>query len=101
MGYYTLHRLEIIEGNDHITDYEKEIGELSDYRTSTFKDSIKWYDHKEHMLSYSKFHPKTLFKLFGEGEESGDLWQEYYLNGKMQRIVGRIIFDEYDKSKLE
>jgi len=101
MGYYTVHKLEIIEGNDYITDYEKEIGELSDYEDSTFEDSIKWYDHKEHMLSYSKLHPKTLFKLSGEGEESGDLWQEYYLNGKMQRIVGRIVFDEYDESKLE
>ena len=101
MGYCTLHRLEIIEGNDHITDYEKEIGELSEYGNSIFEYSIKWYNHKEDMLTYSKLHPKTLFKLSGEGEESGDLWQEYYLNGKMQRIVGEIIFAEYDESKLE
>ena len=31
MGYYTYYKLEIVNGNDLTTDYEKEIGELSGY----------------------------------------------------------------------
>lgn len=99
MGYYTRYRLEIIEGNDYVTDYEKEISAIADYN-NCFDDSIKWYEHEKDMRTYSKKHPKTLFKLLGEGGESEDLWHEYYLNGKMQRAKGRIIFEEYDESEL-
>ena len=53
------------------------------------------------MREYSKRHPKTVFKLIGTGEEAGDMWIEYYLNGKMQRTVAKIVFDDYDQNKLE
>lgn len=100
MGYYTSHKLEIIEGNDYVTDYEKEIGEVSGYR-NPFDDSCKWYEHEKDMRAYSKKHPKTLFKLSGDGEKNGDLWHEYYLNGKMQRVKAEIVFANYDASKLQ
>lgn len=99
MGYYTRHELEIISGDDYITDYKKEISELADCG-NCFDDSIKWYQHEDDMRKYSKNHPNTLFKLIGEGEESCDLWHEYYLNGKMQRVKAQIIFDNFDESKL-
>ena len=100
MGYYTRHELEIISGDDYITDYKKEIGEISGYGNCLY-DSIKWYEHEKDMRKYSKNHPNTLFKLIGEGEESGDLWHEYYLNGKMQRVKAQIIFEDFDSKKLE
>jgi hypothetical protein len=100
MGYYTYYKLEIVSGNDSTTDYEKEIGELSGYR-NCFEESIKWYEHEKDMRQYSLKHPNTLFKLSGEGEESGDLWQEYYLNGKMQLVTAQIVFDDFDESKLK
>lgn len=53
------------------------------------------------MRAYSKKHPKTLFKLNGVGEDEGDMWVEYYLNGKMQRGVAEISFPEFDESKLQ
>jgi len=53
------------------------------------------------MRQYSLKHPNTLFKLSGEGEESGDIWQEYYLNGKMQLVTAQIVFDDFDESKLK
>jgi hypothetical protein len=101
MGYYTRHTLEIIEGNDYVTDYEQEIGELSEYGSSTFNDEIKWYNHENDMLQYSKKHPNTIFKIIGEGEENGDMWHEYYKNGNMQRIQGKIVFDDFDRTRLE
>jgi hypothetical protein len=52
------------------------------------------------MRKVSKHYPDLVFKLSGEGEESGDVWVEYYKNGKMQRCSTKITFDEYDESKL-
>jgi hypothetical protein len=100
MGYYTSHKLEIIEGNDNVTDYKAEIAEISGY-SDPFDDNIKWYSHQKDMREYSKRHPKTVFELTGTGEEPDDMWIEYYLNGKMQRTVAKIIFDDYDQNKLE
>jgi|LakMenEpi03Aug12_release.lakeMendotaPanAssembly.Ray.scaffolds.fasta_scaffold51249_3 hypothetical protein len=99
MGYYTSHQLEIVKGNDGVTDYKKQISELSGYN-DCFDESIKWYEHETDMRSYSLEHPNTLFKLSGEGEESGDIWAEYYLNGKMQRVIAIIVFEDFDESKL-
>lgn len=99
MGYYTRHTLEILDGNDYATEYEKEISKLADY-SDCFGEEIKWYNHEKDMREYSKKHPKTLFKLSGEGEGSGDLWIEYYRNGKMQRAKAVLTFDEFDESKL-
>ena len=99
MGYYTRHKLEIVEGNDNVTDYEKEISELADYG-NCFDDEIKWYDHQENMVEYSKRHHKVVFKLSGEGEESGDIWTEYYQDGKIQREKAEIKVAGFDKSKL-
>ncbi len=93
MGYYTRHELEVLQGNDHETDYEQEISENADYG-SCFEDEIKWYEHEKDMREYSKKHPKTVFALKGEGEEIGDIWTEYYKNGKMQKDKAKIIVDK-------
>lgn len=100
MGYYTRYKLEILEGNDYYTDYEKEISNLSGYN-DCFDDSIKWRDHENDMRRYSKENPKVLFKLSGEGEESGDIWVEYYKNGKMQREKAQIIIGGFNEKKLK
>jgi hypothetical protein len=100
MGYYTSHKLEIVKGNDEFTDYEEEISKISGYN-NPFDDSCKWYDHEKHMREYSKNHPNTLFKLIGDGEENGDMWHEYYLNGKMQRAKAEIVFADFDEAKLK
>ncbi len=99
MGYYTRFELQILEGDDYNTDYKKEISELSDY-SYCFGDSIKWYDHKQDMINYSKNHPNTLFLLIGEGEEQPDMWREYYKNGLSHRIVGVMTFEDFDIKSL-
>lgn len=102
MGYYTTHKLEIIKGDNNYTDYKQEIGEISGYGSSLFSgEEHKWYESNEHMIDYSKNHPNTVFKLSGEGEESGDIWSRYYKNGKVQSCKAKIVVDDYDESKLE
>ncbi len=100
MGYYTTHELEIIKGDNLIDICKEEISKLADY-SDCFDESIKCYEHEENMREYSLLHPDTLFKLSGIGEENGDLWHEYYLNGKMQRVNAVITFEEFDESKLK
>ncbi len=100
MGYYTRHELEILEGENHEINYAAEIAIVSGYGDN-FDDCIKWYDREKDMRAYSKKHPDTLFKVSGEGEESGDIWAEYYQNGLMYRCKAQIVFDDLDKSKME
>jgi len=100
MGYYTTHELEIIRGDDYETEHKKEISALSGYNDCFSGEGIKWYDHEKHMRAYSKKHPETLFKLIGDGEENGDLWHEYYLNGQMQRCKAVLTFPSFDSRLL-
>lgn len=65
------------------------------------QDTAKWYDHEDSMKALSKAFPSVLFTLNGEGEESGDLWNKYFLNGKMQVAKGVIQFDKFDETKLK
>lgn len=46
-------------------------------------EEYKWYDHDVEMKKISKKHKDIVFILDGEGEESGDIWRTFYLNGKM------------------
>ena len=64
-------------------------------------DSCKWYDHEKDMIQLSKLFPSVKFTLRGEGEEAGDLWIRYFLDGKKQVCQARIVFDEFDPEKLQ
>lgn len=99
MGYYTRHELEIVSGNDFVTDYEQEIIDSTDY-SSLFDHEIKWYDCEEDMKAYSKNHPNVVFCINGEGEENGDIWKSYFKNGKMFKTKATMTFEEFNESKL-
>lgn len=62
--------------------------------------ATKWYHYNEEMIELSKQFPETVFYLFGEGEENGDLWYTYYKNGKSQYCPATITYETYDESKL-
>jgi hypothetical protein len=47
-------------------------------------EPIKWYEHSEHMSQISLAFPEFVFELSGEGEESGDVWVEWYYGGKVE-----------------
>ena len=66
-----------------------------------FEGSTKWYEYDENMKTISKKYPETIFILEGEGEESGDIWKRYYLNGKVQVAEAKISYDEFDEKKLK
>lgn len=84
--------------DDAITEFLTENKEIyygieSDGSTS---DSAKWYDYNENMIAMSEQFPNVLFKLHGEGEDSGDIWDTYYLNGQFQQQKARVMIDACD-----
>lgn len=101
MGYYTRHELTIVSGGEEEDiDYEKEISELANY-VSCFDDVVKWYNHKNDMIKYSKRYPDTLFLIEGFGEEDGDIWKHWFKNGKSFYSRAKLVFEELEESKLQ
>jgi hypothetical protein len=58
--------------------------------------SGKWYSHWNDMIAMSKAIPTVLFKLRGEGEENGDSWDAYFLNGLGQNHFAQITIAPMD-----
>ena len=59
-----------------------------------------WYDWEEDMLLLSKKFPEVLFALHGSGDNYEDLWDAYFLGGKVQVCPGVITYDDFDPLKL-
>lgn len=51
----------------------------------------KWHDHVRDIASLSKKCPGVTFHLTGEGEEAGDIWDAYALDGKVQKHKAKIV----------
>ena len=47
-------------------------------------DATKWYDHDDDIKRISALFPNAVFKLHGEGDDCGDIWDTYYYNGVME-----------------
>ena len=55
-----------------------------------------WYEHQIIMARASRFWPEVTFTLEAEGEGEDDHWREYFRNGKVQAVVGRMDFPPHD-----
>lgn len=64
-------------------------------------ESYKWYENEDDMKELSKSFSDVVFELYGEGEESGDLWLSYHKNGKVQRENAKIVYADFDENKLK
>jgi hypothetical protein len=47
------------------------------------QDECRWDEHQEELEAASAKHRDIVFILDGEGSEAGDIWREFYLNGKL------------------
>jgi len=52
------------------------------YILDAIEESSKWYHYDEDMVKLSKKFPQYRFILFGDGEESLDVWRKMYGNGQ-------------------
>jgi hypothetical protein len=106
MSYNTYYDLTILNTLDekNIIKHLRSINEDIKYafdENGDAEDETTWYDHETDMLEFSKLYPDLVFKLSGVGEDKIDLWKKYFKNGKMQTTVGKIVYDEFDESKLK
>ena len=104
MGYFTRYELEVIEGGHSlIAEFvgENEEAAYAIDEDGSVEESCKWYGHEKDMRAFSMKHPEALFRLSGEGEESGDIWAEYYRGGKMQNCKARIVIPEFNAELLK
>jgi len=63
-------------------------------------EGCKWYEHEKSLLAFSAAHPEVLFKLHGDGEGSGDLWDKYFVGGKQvheEKLKTDLPVPDYDK----
>jgi hypothetical protein len=106
MGYYTEYSLNVLnaetkETHPHEIEVIKELIEQckeAEYALSingSTKEASKWYSRDIDLREFSKKYPSLLFELYGEGEDGGDLWREYYLNGKMQRDKAQLTYKDF------
>lgn len=112
MGYLTYYNLKAFDTNEKPLSQEQSeeiIGQLlafsddAEYaidESGDSSDSCKWYDHDKELRAFSTRYPDVLFRLSGEGEEQGDLWQTYYLNGKAQECPAAVVYPAYSPAKL-
>lgn len=61
----------------------------------------KWYGYKEDMLKISTKYPDVIFELSGVGENDGDMWCKYFLNGKYQEVMAQITYAPFDEKLLK
>lgn len=105
MGYYTSYSLEVlnVENELEIIDNLRKTSEYADHALDdegNTEEPCKWYEHEEELIEFSKKYPDALFKLSGEGEEAGDIWQTYFKNGKKQNIKAKVTFEDFDENKM-
>jgi hypothetical protein len=97
MGYYTTFYIKAIDLKpdparpkfglyffEEVNLYEAGVGERRDGRFSIGDgEPCKWYEHEEDVRKLSAEYPDVVFVLDGEGEEAGDVWRKFFLNGKL------------------
>ena len=104
MGYYTFVSIEITDKDqkpvDLLTKYTVTQQLLQETDMPLDPDgtgSMKWYEtpYRE-LLEFSKLYPDLIFCVNGSGEENSDIWEEYYWDGKSQRLEAEVVVPPFD-----
>ena len=104
MGYYTRFELEVVSDEGNLIEQFRESCEDAKYAIEddgAMYDATKWYDCDEDLKHFSRKHPDALFILSGEGEDNDDIWKAYFRNGRMYKEKAKIVFKEFNESKLK
>lgn len=112
MGYYTQFEGSIIGPVDSAVEY-RVANAIADefwfddpdfyYVDQVFSacGEMKWYDWREDMEKISLQFPTVTIYLHGEGEDSEDMWNAYFKNGKSVVYHAQITYPEFNPKDLE
>ena len=100
MGYYTTFSLALEEGPRE--QYQRMLEDIDaimgDNGMSSFESvNAKWYSYDTDIRELSLRYPDITFRVNGDGEDSDDLWQDFWHNGK--RFSERVMFADYKDIK--
>lgn len=102
MGYYTSFAINISKDEPSFRDRLELISDEQFEQDGTYYYTYaKWYDYAKNMCELSKEFPNLVITVNGSGEEPGDLWQDYWKEGKWHHQVINITFDSFDPYKLQ
>lgn len=112
MGYYTYYYGEVYEGQVDEKDVALAIANLPEFafvNKDDIKtiddviafDSMKWYNCVEDMKKVSLQFPGVTIKIHGDGEDSDDMWNAYFKDGKAVVYRAEIFYPYYDEDDLQ
>jgi hypothetical protein len=79
MGYQTQHKLSTVPPSE----LKRARTAIAEGYGDPFDDACKWYDHESDMRRVSADMRDVLFIVTGDGEDTGDQWILYALNGEL------------------
>lgn len=94
MGYCTRYK---IDCSDNVLEEIRKLPNLHPFSVEDngeIEEPIKWYEYEKDLLEVSNKFQEEKIILYGEGEDSGDIWRAYFLNGKSERIEAKLVFDD-------
>lgn len=116
MGYITNYELSVedrlVENRDIEFDVSQAISNFLSFSQGAryaldedggTREGCKWYEHDDDLKNFSKQpeYKDVLFTLSGTGEEGGDLWKLYVMNGKAQLAKAKMTYDAFDEKLLK
>lgn len=100
MGYYTNFTINISKDEPTFKDRLESISnEVFNQNGTCYDTYSKWYNHIKDMYKISKEFPNLVITVKGQGEETWDIWQTFWQNGKYQEA--KVYFDSFDPHKLQ
>jgi hypothetical protein len=106
MSYYTEFKLKITTPDCDEYDIITHLKNTCDYANQALQnngetnDSSGWRSYMTDLEKFSLLYPNALFELKGYGEDSEHIWIAYFKNGDSYQEDAKIIFPEFDISKL-
>lgn len=96
MGYRTDFVISIEDGEPSEHDREQITKMLEDFESFEYWGdewmslSVKWYEYQNDMYKLSKAFPHLRFYVHGDGDDSDDLWEDHWQDGKFQHCYAEI-----------
>lgn len=112
MGYYTYFSAETNASAEVETQITEELFKISSFFNFDKEESVPfsqfmydmyttWYDWDKEMVEVSRKFPEVTITMWGNGEESDDMWKCVFKNGKKALVFAEIVYPEITEKDFE